>query len=186
MSVDDDLQIDEVRFDEREGLLADLIDLLRDAVESGASVGFLAPLGTEQAERYWNERFDEVAVRKRILVAARWRGRVVGSVQLALAAQPNGAHRAEVQRLLVLREQWRRGIGTALMRRLEAAARGRGRTLLVLNTRAGDPPERLYRRLGYRDVGRIPDFARNPDGTFNTTSIMYRHLDAERSPGPPI
>jgi hypothetical protein len=65
------------------------------------------------------------------------------------------------------------------MREIEAAARDLGRTLLFLNTRTGDPPEELYRRLGYERVGTIPDFAQNPDGTFNTTTIMYRHLGDE-------
>lgn len=35
-------------------LLPQLIDLLRDAVESGASLGFWHPLSDEDAERYWH------------------------------------------------------------------------------------------------------------------------------------
>jgi hypothetical protein len=46
----------------------------------------------------------------------------------------------------------------------------------VLNTRSDDAPEVFYQRLGYSAAGRIPDFARNPDGSFNTTTIMWRRL----------
>jgi ribosomal protein S18 acetylase RimI-like enzyme len=156
--------------------LPELVELLLDAVESGASVGFLDPLEDSRAEVYWRDQLDEVSRGKRVVLVAREQGRIVGSVQLALAAQQNGQHRAEVQRLIVHRSFQRRGIGAALMRRVETTARRLGKTLLVLNTRTGDPPEALYRSLGYQPVGTIPAFAQNPDGTFNTTSIMYRQL----------
>lgn len=153
-----------------------LVDLLSDAVDDGASVGFLAPLDRALAASYWTERLAEVGRGARLLLVARDGDRIVGSVQLAFASQQNAAHRAEVQRLVVHRDARRRGIGRALMEGLEAAAREHGRTLITLNTRAGDPPEEMYRRLGYTFVGTIPDYARNPDGTMNTTSIMYRLL----------
>ncbi len=169
----------------RSAAMADLIVLLQDAVDGGASVGFLGPLAAVSAERYWHERLDEAAAGTRVILAARSQGRIVGSVQLAFASQENGRHRAELQRLIVLRAAQRRGIGRALVRRAETAARELGRTLLLLNTRAGDPPEALYRRLGYTVVGTVPAFARNPDGSMNTTTIMYRHLDGDRAPATP-
>ena len=48
--------------------------------------------------------------------------KLVTSVQLELARKPNAWHRAEVQRLLVLRSVRRRGIGEQLMRRLDELA----------------------------------------------------------------
>jgi GNAT superfamily N-acetyltransferase len=50
---------------------------------------------------------------------------------------PNASHRAEVQKLLVLRSWRRQGIGLALMTAIEQAARQTGRSLLVLDTRLG-------------------------------------------------
>jgi ribosomal protein S18 acetylase RimI-like enzyme len=155
---------------------AALVGLLADAVADGASVGFLAPLDPALAAGYWAERLAEADAGRRVVLVARDAGRVVGAVQVALATDPNGAHRAEVQRLLVLRSHRGRGVGTALMRAAEAEAAARGRTLLVLNTRSGGPPEALYARLGYERAGVIPGFARNPDGTFNDTTVMYRRL----------
>lgn len=159
-----------------ETCLADLSALLIDAVEDGASVGFLAGLTRDEAAVYWRKMCAEVEARSLVVLIARTAGRIVGSVQLALAPQPNGAHRAEVRRLLVHRSVRRQGLGRALMLEAERIARELGRTLLLLNTRTGDPPEQLYRDLGYKVVGTIPDFARNPDGTMNMTTIMYRQL----------
>ena len=172
----EDVEIREiVERDVAEGL-DDLLELLNDAVDSGASVGFLSPLDPELAIRYWRERYDEARRGSRIVLVAAAGSRIIGSVQIAFASQQNASHRGEVQRLLVHRSAQRRGLGTELMRRLEALARARGKTLLFLNTRSDDAPEALYARLGYRSVGRIPDFARNPDGSLNTTTLMYKRL----------
>lgn len=156
--------------------LRDLIVLLRDAVDDGASVGFMAPLDENLAQAYWLERLREASNGRRVILAAYDDDTIVGSVQLVFAAQQNGQHRAEVQRLIVHRDHRQQGIATRLMEQLEDVAREHGCQLLVLNTRSDDAPERFYRRLGYTSAGRIPDFARNPDGTFNTTTIMWRRL----------
>jgi GNAT superfamily N-acetyltransferase len=124
--------------------LPELVILLRDAVDSGASVGFLAPLSDADARKYWAEVFAEVGQKRRILLAAVQDSMMVGSVQLALAMTPNAWHRAEVQKLLVLRSYRRQGLGQALMLEVERVARQEGRHLLVLDTRVG----RCRRTLG--------------------------------------
>src|SRR5262245_29318945 len=124
-----------------------LIELLQDAVESGASVGFLPPLSSAEANAYWNQVEWDLNAGACVLLVARHGKRVGGTVQLALAQKANGTHRAEVQRLLVHREVRRQGIGRALMLEIEAEAARLGRTLLVLDTRKGDPSEGLYRNI---------------------------------------
>jgi ribosomal protein S18 acetylase RimI-like enzyme len=152
----------------------DLIELLQDAVDSGASVGFLPPLSREAASEYWRAAFADVDAGRRLLLGALSGERLVGSVQLELATKPNALHRAEVQRLLVHRDSRRQGIGERLMRRLEALAVERGRSLLVLDTRHGDPSELLYRKLGYTKAGMIPGYARSADGTLDATVFYFR------------
>src|SRR5215510_8371087 len=83
-------------------VLKHLIHLLRDAVASGASLGFLPSLDEQEARVYWEVVFHDVAQQTRMLLVACEGGQVIGSVQLALATQPNAQHRAEVQKLLVL------------------------------------------------------------------------------------
>ena len=67
-----------------------LIALLQDAVDGGASVGFLPPLGAEEARAYW----ESVAAAledggRRLSVARAAAGGIVGTVQLDLAGQAN-------------------------------------------------------------------------------------------------
>jgi ribosomal protein S18 acetylase RimI-like enzyme len=77
--------------------------------------------------------------------------------------------------MLVHRRARRRGLGAALMRAAEAAARDCGKTLLVLDT-ANDEAERLYERLGWTRVGVIPDYALLPHGGLCGTTVYYRNL----------
>ncbi|MBV9231738.1 MAG: GNAT family N-acetyltransferase [Chloroflexi bacterium] len=157
-------------------MLADLVVLLQDAVESGASIGFLPPLSEEEAREYWTSVLEDIAQKKRVLLIARHSTQVVGAVQLELATKANAQHRAEVQKLFVLQQERRRGIGRLLMQAIEPLARERGRSLLVLDTRLGDLAERLYRKLGYVEVGIIPSYAQNDTGTLDATIIFYKFL----------
>lgn len=168
--------IERVSPEEEPAVLPHLIPLLQDTVASGASVGFLPPLSTEDAQQYWSTVFEEVVQDTCVLLVACKAGQIVGSVQLALATKSNARHRAEVQKLFVLSSQRRRGTGRALMQAVEQVARSEGRTLLVLDTRQGGAAEQLYRTLGYREVGVIPAYARSATGALDSTVIFYKTL----------
>ena len=159
-----------------QAILAELVTLLQDAVASGASVGFLPPLSEEEAQAYWTAVLEDLAQQKRVLLVARHSTQVVGAVQLELATKPNARHRAEVQKLFVLQQERRRGIGRLLMEAIEPLARERGRTLLVLDTRIADHAEQLYRKIGYVEVGIIPSYAQSATGTLEATIIFYKRL----------
>ena len=156
------------------GVRDGLRDLLIDAVHGGASVGFLAPLSAERAQRYWAQVAGALA-EDVVLWVAEEDGRLVGTVQLALCGKENGRHRAEVQKLLVLRSHRGRGIARRLMEALEGFARGQGRTLLFLDTLAGSPAESVYRSLGWAKAGEIPDYAAMPGGDVRPTAFYYKH-----------
>jgi GNAT superfamily N-acetyltransferase len=99
----------------------ELAHVLVDAVDSGASVGFLAGLGHAEAVEWWSGLSKAVADGTLLLWTAAVDGRVVGTVQVRLAALPNARHRAELAKLLVHRSVRGRGIGA----RPSAARRAR-------------------------------------------------------------
>lgn len=155
----------------------DLMELLRDCVEHGASVGFVLPVTDDELRDYWQSVLADLAEGARIMLVAQQDGRVVGSVQLALATKRNGAHRAEVQKLLVHTSARRQGIAQALMEAIEAMAREENRSLLVLDTVENQPAEKLYLKWGYIESGRIPKYAIAPDGnSIETTVVMYKFI----------
>ena len=154
-----------------------LVALLKDAVDSGASVGFLPPLTEAEGEAYWRSVAETVREGSCVLLGARAADRsLVGTAQLLLATRPNGSHRAEVAKVIVHTKARRRGIGRALMLAIEERARRLGRTTLVLDTRRGDPSERLYESVGYTLAGVIPRYARSADGAVDPSAFYYRVL----------
>lgn len=169
-------QVEHLSAKEAEALLPDLISLLQDTVDGGASVGFLPPLAADTAEAYWRETITEVAQGRRLLLVSREGAEVTGSVQLALVTKQNGRHRAEVQKLVVHTSQRGRGVGRALMSAVEEAGREAGRTLLVLDTEQDSIAEKLYPKCGYTRSGVIPQYALGADGAMITTVVFYKLL----------
>ena len=156
-----------------------LIDILRDSVAGGASVGFLPPLGEVEAAEYWRTVVTAIGDGSRLLLVARQRGEIVGTAQLDLCMRPNGRHRAEVMKVMVLRSARRRGIGRALMLALAAHARRLARTTLVLDTRQGDPSEQLYASTGWIFAGAIPGYAESAGGALDASAFYYRLLERD-------
>jgi acetyltransferase len=160
-------------------LRAEFALLLEDAVAGGASLGFLLPLERAEGDAYWRSVVEAMRAGWRLLLVALAEGRLVGSVQLDLETRANGRHRAEVTKLMVLRADRRRGVGRELMNAALEAARSAGRGLLLLDVRAGDPAEALYRSLGFVEVGEVPRYARSPNGSLAATRFYYLELVPE-------
>jgi GNAT superfamily N-acetyltransferase len=154
-----------------------LADLLKDAVDGGAGVNFLAGVTTEQAAAWWLERIPHVTDGTiSVFVARDATGRIVGSTILIRSRNQNSMHRAEIGKVLVHREARRQGIGRALMQAAETEARGEGRWLLILDTVAGSAADSLYRSLGWQVLGTMPDHGRLPDGTLWPTTYFWKDL----------
>src|SRR5689334_22772515 len=171
-----DLAVTRLDHGQVERLIPSFAALLQDAVDDGASVGFLPPLATAEATAYWRGLLPDLEQGTLLLFAAVEGDQVLGTVQLALAQKPNGRHRAEIQKLLVLRAARRRGLATRLMAAAEAAAVAEGRRLLVLDTLLDNPAERLYLRLGWTSAGTLPHYALGPDGGMYATHFFYKLL----------
>ncbi|MEA2342605.1 MAG: hypothetical protein QOF63_774 [Thermoanaerobaculia bacterium] len=144
--------------------------LLLDATAAGASVGFLDSTTLEEATEWWRASIGKAA----IVLVARDEDGIAGTVQLRPASMPNQRHRADIAKLLVHRRARGKGLGRMLMEEIERRARSDGFTLLTLDTKRGDAAESLYRRAGWTEVGVIPGYALNPDGSLCDTVVFYK------------
>jgi GNAT superfamily N-acetyltransferase len=154
----------------------ELVGVLMDCVEGGASVSFMHPLTRDRAEVFWRRVANDVGAGAKALLVAEDASGICGTVQLLLHQPENQPHRADVAKMLVHRRVRRQGLGAALMRAAEAMARDCGKTLLVLDTVTGGDADRLYERLGWVRVGDIPGYALFPRGGFCSTTVFYRDL----------
>lgn len=159
--------------------VARLAEILIPCVEEGAGVSFLPPLSRDVARGFWQSMAKEVAAGMRVLLCA-WTGGVLsGVVSVAFAGAQNQPHRADVEKLLVHPDARRLGLARGLMQRAEQAALEAGKTLLTLDTRAGDRAEGLYRSLGWNEAGRVPGYAVLPDGSLDDTLFFWKRVGAD-------
>lgn len=176
MTAPDSVTIEQLDGDGARTALPALAEILRDSVASGASVGFMNWNTQTDFEGFWQGIAAEVAAERVLLFVARDESGIVGTAQLHPVGKPNQPHRAEIAKVLVHSRARRRGIGEALMRAAEAAALALGRDLLVLDTDEAGAARRLYKRLGWTEIGTIPRYALMPDGRDCGSTFFYKAL----------
>ena len=164
------LKIEEI--ESIESHIDQLSELLVKVVDDGASIGFLPPMKLAEARQYW----QTVLKPDVILFIAKINNEIVGTIQVHLCTKQNGLHRAEIAKLMTSPNARHKGVARSLMKVAEERAINEGRTLLVLDTREGDPSNLLYQSLCYIPAGKIPNFALSGEGELDTTVIYYKIL----------
>lgn len=153
-----------------EKYIDELSELLIQVVADGASIGFLPPLQLTDANNYWENLLSPEI----LLFVAKINNQIAGSVQLHLCTKQNGGHRAEIAKLMTHPNYRRNGIGRYLMNKAEERAKKEGKSLIVLDTREGDPSNLLYSSLGYSQAGKIPYYAKSANGELHSTVFYYK------------
>jgi GNAT superfamily N-acetyltransferase len=169
---------------EAEARLDELAAILVDAVAQGASVNFMAGFSHDEACAFWRKQMPGLADQEKILFVGEQRGRLIATVMLMHAPQPNAPHRAEIGKMLVHSSARRQGLGRRLLAAAEEAALSRGRTLLILDTENGSAGEFLYRSSGWREIGTVPHHSYTTDGRLADATIFYKQLDPTRTARP--
>lgn len=170
MEMENVIKIEQV--EKMDAHLEEFSELLKQVVDSGASIGFLRPLDLSVSKSFW----ENVLAPNVILFAAKINHRIVGTAQLHLCAKENGKHRAEVAKVMTHPSYQKKGIGRALMQMVEQRAKQEGRSLLILDTREGDPSNHLYTSLGFIRAGRIPGYVKSEKGELEATILYYKEL----------
>lgn len=150
----------------------ELSQLLKEVVDLGASIGFLPPLSLVDARQYWEDVLEPGV----ILYVAFKDEQIAGTIQLHLSQKQNGLHRAEIAKLLTHPQYRSNGVARALLKEAENRAKAEGRSLLVLDTREGDPSNHLYRSSGYVEAGKIPFYCISENGQLDPTVIYYKYF----------
>ena len=161
---------------EAELRLDDLAALLVDAVAQGASVNFLRGFSTTEGHVFWRGQLPGIAEGSRRLLVAQEDDRLLGTVVLTFAHQPNQPHRGDIGKMLVHSGARRRGLGRRLLAAAEEEARLAGRTLLCLDTEEGSAGDALYRACGWTAIGTIPGYALSPGGEPAGATFFFKRI----------
>jgi len=144
---------------------SDAVDIAPEAITSPIAAALIGALNVELAAGYPEPganhfRLDatEVAPGVGCFLVARWHGRPVGCGALrrltdASLERELGPRVGELKRMYVAPDARGRGIGRALLARLEDEARALGLTRVVLETGTRQTQAlALYRRAGFTDI----------------------------------
>ena len=170
------LTVERLTIAEFDQTLKGLLTLLKDAVNSGASLGYVAESPISDYKYFWQKEFRDVEAGLTTILIARKQEHLVGVVCLSEVGKANQNHRAEVRKLLVVFDQQNQGIATALMAEVESAARAAGKSLLTLDTESNSAADYLYQKLGWQKYGVIPRYAASPDGILLECSFYFKEL----------
>ena len=103
-------------------------------------------------------------------------GVLAGNAMLTMNSRIKTRHRASVA-IALKKEYWGLGIGAALFREMIAIAEERGLDHLELDYIEGnDRARRLYEKMGFVEVARVPDVYRLKDGSFRQNILMMKKL----------
>ena len=99
----------------------DLGAILKDCVDGGASVSFMADLTLQRATDFWRGVAHSAEADSRVVITASDAEGFLGVVQVIPAGIDNQPHRGDVAKMLVHRRGRRQGVGEALLAAAEAA-----------------------------------------------------------------
>ncbi|MDP3257649.1 MAG: GNAT family N-acetyltransferase, partial [Bosea sp. (in: a-proteobacteria)] len=100
MTNDEAITVEQLDAQAAQAAIPALAGILADAVENGASVGFMHWNGTPDYLAFWSGVAADVAAGRTVLFAARRGADVLGTAQLQLVGKPNQPHRAEIAKVL--------------------------------------------------------------------------------------
>lgn len=151
------------------------LDIAPEALTSDVAAALITDLNAELSALYpepgathFRLEPSEVATGAGIFVVARWQGRPVGCGALRRISNPDlvrevGPTAGEIKRMYVAPDSRGRGIGRAVLDRLEAEARALGVTRLVLETGTRQVEAiALYRRAGFTEIPAYGEYVLSP------------------------
>ncbi|MGC4894570.1 GNAT family N-acetyltransferase [Micromonospora sp. DT31] len=153
-----------------------IADLWVDVTNAGGAVGFVAPVTAAEVRPLAESTLAEVADGPDRLLVGHQGDRPVAVLVIADNRFHLKAHWRVLKRVMVHPDVQGRGHGVALMREAERVARSLGLAALHVTVRDGLGLDGFYRRLGYREVGRLPAALRLSPTDTRDEILMWRDL----------
>ncbi|WP_327158537.1 GNAT family N-acetyltransferase [Streptomyces tubercidicus] len=133
--------------------------ILADLVSGGAPLGWADPPGRGEVAELVDRVLRAAHTGDGALRAAYSGRRLVGLGYWLRHARPTNRQHADLEKIAVAADAHGQGLGRSLTSALVEDARGAGIEVLTLDARADNTRAlALYRSLGFREYGRLPDF----------------------------
>jgi GNAT superfamily N-acetyltransferase len=159
-----------------DALRAQIVALWVEVTNAGGAVGFVAPVTADDVQPVADAALAGVASGVDRLLVGVDDGRLVALLFITDNRFPLKAHWRVLKRVMVVPGSQGRGYGAALMREAAAVGAEAGWAGLHVTLRDGHGLDGFYRRLGYREVGRIPGALRVAPGDDRDEVFMWLEL----------
>ncbi|WP_433390627.1 N-acetyltransferase family protein [Micromonospora sp. KLBMP9576] len=157
-----------------------IVALWVDVTNAGGAVGFVPPVTAADVRPTADPAFAGIADGPDRLLVGYAGDRPVAALVFCDNRFALTAHWCVLKRVMVHPDAQGHGYGAALMREAERLGRTMGREALHVTVRDGLGLDRFYRRLGYREIGRLPGALRVAPGDDRDEILMWLDLT-----GPP-
>jgi GNAT superfamily N-acetyltransferase len=163
-----------------ETLRRELLALWTDVTNAGGAVGFVPPVTEDDIAPTLDDLVRRVREGRALLALLTVDDRAAGFAVLLRAASPLRRHWATVLRVQVHPSLQGQGLGRVLMAGVHDVARADGLEFLHLGARDGTGVDAFYRRLGYREGGRMPAAIRVAAGDDRDEILLVCRLEEVR------
>lgn len=161
-------------------LRAEIVTLWIDVTNAGGAVGFVAPVTAADVRTIADPTLAAIADGPDRLLLGYAGDRLVAMAIFTDNRFHLKAHYRVLTRVMVHPGNQGDGFGLDLMREAERIGRRLGLDALQVTVRDGLGLDRFYRRLGYREVGRLPGALRVATGDDRDEILMWLDLSAGR------
>jgi ribosomal protein S18 acetylase RimI-like enzyme len=146
--------------------------VLRELVAAGAALGWVDPPDSDEVSELMTGIARSASVGDACLVSAWADDRLAGMGYWCRYARPTHRPHADVEKVAVATAFQGLGVGRGLMTELIAGARAAGIEVLTLDFRGdNERAANLYRSLGFREYGRLPQFVAVGERRFD--KVLY-------------
>jgi GNAT superfamily N-acetyltransferase len=159
-----------------DALRKDLLACWTDVTNAGGAVGFVPPVTEDDVAPVLDRLLEGVHSGRDVLALLTVDGETAGFAALVGSSSPLRRHWATVLRVQVHPSRQGTGLGAVLMTGVHDIARSRGWEFLYLSARGGTGVDGFYRRLGYREVGRLAGAIRLAAGDDRDEILLARRL----------
>ncbi|GIM71778.1 N-acetyltransferase [Winogradskya consettensis] len=154
----------------------EVVQLWVDVTNAGGAVGFVGPVTVDEVRPVAEAAFAGVESGIDRLVVGLDDGRVVALLFVVDNRFGLKAHWRVLKRVMVLPGSQGLGYGAALMRQAADVGRALGLDGLQVTVRDGHGLDGFYRKVGYREVGRVPGALRIGPGDDRDELFMWLDL----------
>jgi RimJ/RimL family protein N-acetyltransferase len=157
-------------------LAAEIVGLFNACIRSEDLLGFTEPLTSDAGRQVVGKLADAVRAGDKHLFAVQHRQQLIGMALLTPNSLPNCRHIVEWSKGIIRPDYQGQGLLRAAVHRMATRCVEMGWEIVTLDVRAGTRQERLWSRAGFREYGRLEDYARI-QGSARAGVFMYARAD---------